>query len=214
MITTSLKWQLLLAPDVSKVIYREFVIGDADGDNKPDSGVIALGNFFAYYNNTYANYVIYKGDANALATSQNKFNFPDTIAGLNPITHCLYTVNCYDARTCITPGTYTVATLGPDNFIGFSDAPSVKLNLVNTLHYTGPTAQNIGNIIDSLPASSGTIFSDRDYFSCKDNADTIDGIAPPNVYGYPLLRLFTGNLLKKSFNSKYLQFGLLVQHRL
>ena len=40
--------------NIDRISYREFVLGDADGDNKPDSGVAFLQTPTYYYNGNYA----------------------------------------------------------------------------------------------------------------------------------------------------------------
>ena len=169
-----------------KAMYREFVIGDADGNGTTDSGIVSL-NYYGYNNGSYMNFMLYKGDANALAIAQNAHNNTDTLLGLTPYSECRYYVSCSYDRVCVTPGTYSLLTFGSDNHVGANDnPPTVKFDMVNTKHNTGPLAQNLGSILDTLKTKGGNIiYSDIDPFSCRDNAVTINGFNPPKWLGHP-----------------------------
>ncbi|MEO8770099.1 MAG: gliding motility-associated C-terminal domain-containing protein [Ferruginibacter sp.] len=173
----------LANPD--KAMYREFVIGDADGNGIADSGIVSL-NYYGYYGGGNLNYMLFKGNANSLSTAQNAHNYPQTITGLVPYTECRIQSSCFD-NVCVTPGTYTLVTMGDDNSVGIGDnMPTVQFNIRNTMHLSGPTAQNMGNIIDTINLySTNNISTDLDYFSCKDNATTINGYPPPIISSGP-----------------------------
>jgi len=170
--------------DASKAMYREFVIGDANGDNKPDSGVVYLLNTYGYANGTTVKHALYKGDGAAIALTNKWYSGGDTLKGLVPQTVCSDAYQCGGDRVCVTPGTYTFVTIGNSTLTGLANSPTVQFNITTTVHKSGPTAQNMGNILDTLGAPGGTVVSDRDYFSCTDNAVTIDGITPPDDNGY------------------------------
>jgi gliding motility-associated-like protein len=172
-------------PNVDKAIYREFTIGDANGDSKPDSGVVSVSNLFGYSNGTYVTSVLYKGDAGALAAAGNWHNYPDSIKGLKNFTQCWYSNYCYGNKVCATPGTYTLVSMGDDNHVGVANQPVIQFDIVKTQHYSGPTAQDMGSIIDTIGGQNGYVYSDKDYYSCVDNAVTIDGFAPPTDANYP-----------------------------
>ena len=151
----------------NKAIYREFIV--------VDSGLVTMTNF-----NSNSNYIykLFRGDADALATQQNKHAFPDRITGLSPNSPCMnyYSSNCYNYnQACVVPDTYTLGTFGSTAYINQQDRPSIKFEKLVTKHYSPETAQNMGSILDSALSA---LNSDIDYFSCKDNAVTINGRAP------------------------------------
>ncbi len=165
-----------------KAIFREFTIGDANGDGVPDSGVAFI-NMPNAYNNEYVYSVLYNGDASSLAMAQNAFSYPDSIKGLTPYTLCRFNSSCDGDNICLVPGKYTLVSLGDSNHVGLSDgSPAVQFNIVNTQHASGPTAQNMASLLDTLGVNGGVKSSDIDYFSCTDNAVTINGFAPPIIY--------------------------------
>ena len=167
-----------------KAIYREFTIGDANGDGKLDSGVLVLSNYLGYYSYGASNYsILYAGDASQLANAQNAHFFPDSIKGLIPYTTCLRNPGCTNLNVCIIPGTYTLASIADSNYTGVDPGSTgIQFNLVSTQHYNGTTAQNLGSIMDTLGVNGGTKYTDIDYFSCLDNAVSIGGYAPPIYY--------------------------------
>ncbi len=165
----------VLPPDTTchpvnkKVMYRQFIVAD--------SGVARFSSLDWYYE-----YKLYKGDANALATSQNTHTHPSIINGLVAQTLCLnYTNSCTPKNVCITPGTYTFASFGNNADIGNTDRPYVGFNIVNTKHNTPALAQDMGSILDSVPVGGGSRTSDVDSFSCRDNAVTINGYTPCKI---------------------------------
>ncbi|MEI9908587.1 MAG: gliding motility-associated C-terminal domain-containing protein [Bacteroidota bacterium] len=128
-----------------------------------------------------SNFKIFKGDANALATGQGVFNYPATISGLTTQTLCIpgnaYPV-CDGQKACILPGTYTMVNYGNQNSIDITNQMQVRLNIVNTTHYNLATAEDMGDLLSIIPPAGGSVTSDPDYFSCKDNAIVIDGFQP------------------------------------
>lgn len=173
-------------PDYNKAIYREFVIGDADGNGSADSGIVSL----SYYGHSGdpMGFMLYKGNANSLAIANNKHSSTDSLVGLNPYTDCLrYHTGCGNTQVCLTPGAYSFVTLGNDVHVGKSDRPpTMEFNMVTTTHYNGVTAQNLGSILDTLTTIGGNVInSDIDLFSCKDNAVTINKFSPPVLHGHP-----------------------------
>jgi len=165
----------VLPPDTTcgvgnnKVMYRQFVVAD--------SGIASFSALDWYYQ-----YKLYKGDANVLATSQNAHTHPTVINGLVAQTQCLnYTYSCTPKNVCVTPGTYTFASFGSDADIGGTDRPSVGFNVANTKHHNSALAQDMGSILDSVPAGGGSRVSDIDSFSCRDNAVPINGYTPCKI---------------------------------
>ncbi len=161
------------AQPITKVMYREFVVAD--------SGMAA------FYNYRLSSYRLYKGDANALATAQGKNAFPDVIKGLSAYTLCIpYNQNCGGDRVCVIPGTYTFAGFGTAASAGITDAPRINFDIISTKHFNAANAQNLGNIIDTLAKKGGTsVISDTDIFSCRDNAETINGFVPCPIGNRP-----------------------------
>jgi gliding motility-associated-like protein len=164
------------SPLNNKVIYRQFSVSDsgtADFSN--------LGN----YANTWR-YRLYSGDANALASAQNVFSFPDKVNGLVPKSECMDSyVTCYNKSVCVTPGTYTLTTMGSDANVGTVDKPTITFFRTRTKYSNPLAAQDMGSIMDTLGVNGGTIKSDIDVWSCDDNAVEINGIQPCTVGGKP-----------------------------
>ncbi len=156
---------------IRRVIYREFTVSDSSVAYF--SGIVP-----DPFNATF--YQLYAGSASALASTQGVNDFPETITGLSVYAPCTDIISCNKNRVCLEPGTYTYATIGngSDEIVGWADAPVVRVSNVSTLHYDSATVQNMGSIIDSIGGGIGTWTTDVDYFSCKDNAVTIDGNIP------------------------------------
>lgn len=154
----------------NRAMYREIIVGDADGDGINDDGIITMtgGNYFL-------NYLFYKGDANSLAIAQNAFNYGQNINGLQQLTECS---NLYYAssaqKVCVKPGIYTLVTYGKDNDVGRTDNPRFRFNKVTSLYTNPSNPENLGNIT-SILNTSGSISSSNDIFSCIDNPLTIAG---------------------------------------
>lgn len=159
--------------NATKVMYREFAV--------KDSGLVTFTN--KRYPLTYK---LYKGDANALATAQNVHTYPSFMTGLIPYSECLdYYEYCAPDRVCIMPGTYTFATFGSDNDIGTTDQPNLQFNLLTSKHNTPAAAQDLGSILDTIALNNTSyVNSDVDYFSCYDNAVTINGHPPCTISGH------------------------------
>ena len=160
-----------------KAMYREMKVAD--------SGYVNI-NASSSYN--LINYMLMKGSASALATAQNVNNFPDKINGLTRWSECRnYFGNyCYGGeRVCVVPGDYTFVSFGGDNVIGFTDKPNFTAGTTTTVHYAPSLAEDFGNVLDSVGPNGGSRVSSADYFSCKDNADTINGYAPCSFGGKP-----------------------------
>lgn len=164
------------SPLNNKVMYRKFEVGD--------SGIADFSNLVSVY--TGWRYRLYSGDANALASAQNVFAFPDKITGLVPKSECFdgY-VSCANKTVCVTPGTYTLTTMGSESDVGREDKPVITFVRLRTKHKTPFTAQNLGNLWDSLGAGGGTIQTDADVFDCDDNAEAISGYTPCSINGLP-----------------------------
>ena len=163
------------SPLNNKVIYRQFVVAD--------SGVVDFSNLtFPAYSGW--KYRLYSGDANALASAQNVFAYPDKFTGLVAKTECMdYYTYCSNKTACVVPGTYTFTTMGGDADVGRVDKPTFTFVKTRTRHHSPLTAQDLGSIMDTLGAGGGVIRSDVDDWSCTDNAVTINGTAPSTVGG-------------------------------
>lgn len=160
-------------PAYKKAMYREFVL--------TDSLSMSFGNLNTFFTengqNHYYRYQLFKGDANALVQAQNTWAYPATFTGLTPVTNCIITQG--NNRACLVPGTYTFATYGTDQFIGKTDNPNFTAVNFITQHYSQSTVQNMGSILDTVQTTSNnTVNSGADYFSCRDNAVTINGNPP------------------------------------
>jgi gliding motility-associated-like protein len=165
------------APGNDKAIYRKFAIAD--------SGVLDFGNLTYAYNSSW-NYRLYAGDADALATAQNVFAFPDKINGLVPKTLCMdgY-MSCANKTACVTPGTYTFVTMGGNADVGRGDRPIFSLTVPKTKHNSPFAAQDLGSIMDTLGPLGGTIATDVDVWDCNDNAVPINGFQPCTINSSP-----------------------------
>jgi gliding motility-associated-like protein len=131
-------------------------------------------------------YRLYKGDAAALASAQNIFAYPGTFAGLVPNTECFNgRINCDNKSTCVVPGTYTFTTMGTGADIGRADQPTFRFTQSRTIHNSPLTAQDMGNIIDTLATGVDSVASDVDTWSCENNAVPVNGDNPCNVFGEP-----------------------------
>ena len=150
----------------TKAIYREFVIDTV--------GMVTLGG-----GNYYFSYILYKGDASALATAQNKFNYGQTIDGLIAMSGC---VSLYYSNPifCVTPGVYTLVTFGDSTDVNRWDRPWVRFSKTYTQFYDPNFPNNMGDITASV--LGGTVSGTTDYYSCINNPLTIDGRDP--CYGY------------------------------
>ncbi len=188
-------------PLIDRAIYRELIIGDADGDAVADSGMLIISGLAAYNVslNQASNSPFYKGDANALATAQSAFSWPNTIDGLEPYDGC----NMYDAnfaysfspyfyadydnkKYCVTPGTYTLTSVGDSIENGLQILPAFRFEKTIS-QFSDPTSpENIGDII----GLGLNVTSQDDYFSCLDNPDTIAGHAPCGEFTKQLYREF------------------------
>ena len=158
------------SPSYTKAIYRQFVVAD--------SGVVGFWNVPNGFQ-----YKLYRGDANALATAQNAFAYPQKISGLTPMSLCMdYYTTCTDYNNvCVTPGTYTYVSFTNDGQIGNTNAPTMQLDTNHTRFYTAARAQDMGSILDSVSATGGSKKSAVDMFSCKDNAEVINGYQPCKI---------------------------------
>ncbi len=162
----------------TKVMYRQLMIAD--------SGTVSFSSLVDP-SRAHVSYKLYKGDANALASAQNIFNFPDKISGLTANTECMSgRILCQNKSTCVLPGTYTFTTMDTEEDIGIADQPGFTFTKTRTKHDSPLTAQDMGNIIDSLGPlgpDGDTLMSDIDTWSCVDNAVPVNGYTPCSVFG-------------------------------
>lgn len=163
---TVLPFDTACLPTNTKAIYREMNIGD--------SGV-----FYVGYNTLYNK--LYKGDADGLANIQGVNAYPQRITGLMPYTNCIPQFNneCNGTKVCVTPGTYTHVSFGGNPNIGQTNQTNYKFNIVNTVHNSPSTSENMG----TLNPGVNTLTSSFDYFSCRDNAIPINGYIPCTISG-------------------------------
>lgn len=165
------------SPINDKVIYRQFVI--------EDSGTVDFSDL-VISNNPPFRYKLYSGDANALATAQSVFNYPEKVNGLDPKSLCLYGVTyCTNKSVCVEPGTYTFASFGSVGDVGRADRPTFTFKKTRTQYNSLQNALNMGSIMDTLGPNGGTLRGKRDYWSCTDNAIPINGYTPCAIAGRP-----------------------------
>ncbi|HUR30552.1 MAG TPA: hypothetical protein VMZ69_03915, partial [Saprospiraceae bacterium] len=167
----------LICQNVDKAIYREVNIGDADGDGTPDDGLLCISDLHTEGNNdTSLVYQFFKGDANQLATAAGAHDAGEVITGLaNHANFCiqdeelpLIPPGIDTFCTCVTPGTYTLTTLGHVDVVGKGDSPGFKFNIYKSIHDTPANAELI-----TVGPGPGAYASAPDYFSCKDNPGTL-----------------------------------------
>ncbi len=170
-------WDTTCSPLNDKVIYRQFIVGD--------SGVVAFDNMIGD-NNPPFRYKLYAGDANALASAQNVFAFPDKITGLVPNSLCFNGFTyCENKSSCVVPGTYTFASMGSTATVGWVDRPTFTFKKTRTQYNSLANALDMGSIMDTLGPAGGTLRTKRDYWSCDDNAIPINGYTPCMIAGRP-----------------------------
>jgi len=144
----------------TKAMYREF--------NISTNGFVTLSG-----GNIYLQYKLFKGDAQALANAQNIFSPGQLINSLIDITGCI-NLSGTPVKVCVTPGTYTLVTLGDQGDVGIIDHPSVRFDIANTLFSNPAAPNNLGSIV-SFPVNGI-----QDIWSCIDNPLTIAGQTPCN----------------------------------
>lgn len=168
----------LKCADVQKAIYREFNIGDSDGDGIPDDGLLSITGLRTDNKPDSAIvYQLFKGDANQLATTASTHAEGQVIPGLtdyagicilqNDSTMVPAGIDTFCA--CVTSGVYTLTSLGNVDNVGKGDAPAFRFNTYKTIHDSRANAELIPV---SVP---GGFSSGVDYFSCIDNI----GSMPP-----------------------------------
>ena len=162
-----------------KAIYREFVIDTL--------GMVTIGRGDSY---TYLEHILYKGDASALATAQNKFSYGETIDGLTAMSGCFNFYYNYSRIFCVTPGVYTLVTFGDsvDVSNSYLSRPWVRFDKRYTQFYDPNFPNDMGDITASV--LNGSASGTPDYFSCINNPLTIDGRAPCYSYVKQIYRQF------------------------
>jgi len=165
--------------NMTKAMYREVKIGDADGNGTPDSGLLCMSGLRTdYWASPPHVYSFFKGDANQLATAAGTHTYGQKISGLTD-----YAGFCIDKDdntsnppgidnfcACVPPGTYTLASLGDEKNVTKGDAPGFRFNILKTIHDSRAAAEVI-----AVGAAPGTYTSGPDVFSCTDNL----GSMPP-----------------------------------
>jgi hypothetical protein len=147
-----------------KASYREFVVADSSIFR------VEAGNFGYTH--------LFKGDANSLAVSQNTFTWPQKITGLIPQRICMWNTNPQSTSTCITPGTFSLVSIGPfnPNVQVTIHQPAFSVIAPRTQHNTPQKAQDMGDLWAQVGTGGGVLASDIDTFSCYDNPAIIDGL--------------------------------------
>ena len=188
---TVLPDQVVCWPTTDRAVYRTLEIGDVDNDAIADSGMLVVRNY-NYQNfplDIASNSVLYEGDIDALAQAQGVYNWPEVVTGLDPQMGCnlfntrfnniywwdpvlrLYNMQKY----CVTPGTYTLAQYGDSSDVGAVLQPTFEFKKDITRFWNPAAPDNMGDLI-----ATGSLIhvSQPDTFSCRENPETIDGIAP------------------------------------
>ncbi len=157
-----------LCEQKDKAVYRTMVVAD--------SAIMYHASVSQYY------YKLYKGDANALAVAQNKFNPGELIDGLDPVSKCAYFNSTTFRGMCVTPGTYTLVSFGSEAMLSLRNVHTIRLgNPVSK--FTNPASpENLGDLLDTLAKlNRNNLTATPDTFTCFDNAVTIDGLEPCTI---------------------------------
>jgi len=169
-------------PNMDRAKYRQFVIDDANNDGVPDSGTVEIRRI-VYPNTMNAlniKSVLFRGDGNNLATSQNTFSYPQTFNGLQPIYTCPIYNQVIDTTNflsyCLTPGDYTLMTIGDSLASGVTTRPNFRFIRRNTQFWNPLNPNNLGDVIAQNMSASAVV----DTFTCRANADMIAGLNPCN----------------------------------
>ena len=167
-------------PNPDKAIYRQFVIGDADGDGRADSGFAKIA-----YDGTLGggnvNYILYSGDASSFSAAQGANSYPEIIQGLVPVGGCRNFSTCEVDKFCLVPGTYTLASLTTGSQSIGDNQPVIEFDTRRSKYGNPAHAEDLGDVISTLAAlRTDTLLTDLDIFTCTDNAVSIDGYDPPN----------------------------------
>jgi len=170
-------WDTTCSPLNDKITYRQFLLADSGTVNFSD---------LTYSNNPPFRYKLYSGDANALATAQNVFNFPNKVTGIVPKSLCLTGYEyCQNKTVCVVPGTYTFASMGSTGDVGRADRPTFTFVKTRTKYNSLLNALDMGSIMDTLGPNGGALRGKRDYWSCDDNAISVNGYSPCPLAGRP-----------------------------
>ncbi|MFM9950245.1 MAG: PKD domain-containing protein [Saprospiraceae bacterium] len=126
---------------------------------------------------------LYRGDATVLGQPFNIANpivFDYELSGNKPIAP---SQSYFDAETfCITPGVYTLVSIGTTMHTGVINAPVIRLRDYGVSQFNGPDkAEDLGNITPALAAGQ-TIVSTPDVVTCESNLVQIDGEYPCNPF--------------------------------
>lgn len=172
----------------TKVMYRTFTIGDADGDGNADSGLLYINSLQnVYRGNPYYDYnayhKIYKGNAKTLRFNQNIAAYPDTFFGLTSYTNCL-PQNATNGEVCIEPGEYTLVSFFDSLGISRTERPTFRFFKSSPKFNTHSNAE----FVDSIK-NFGLTVGEYDTFSCTENRDTIDGVSCGNRNSYHVFYL-------------------------
>ncbi len=139
-------------PGNQKAIYQQLQVGE--------NGILSIN-----ASTTYSRF--YKGDANALAITQNAFSFPKRINNLQSYSECI-SYSCGGSKVCVVPGTYTYVSFTNESQLSAVVQPSFSFSNQTTKFASLATAENLGTI-------TGTKYSELDIFGCRDNVVAITG---------------------------------------
>ncbi len=174
---------------LSKSIYRRFNIADADADGVKDSMYVVLTRLSVSSTGYYDDYKLYSGDANALAVSQSKFSAGQVLTGLNSLYQCMQTPQKYGF--CLTPGAYTVATLGTKTNVNDSDKIRISVYRKIKSRFNNPnTPDTKWGDINTLQIEQKNM-AIQDTITCIDNPATIDNLTPCDSFTKLFYRVFT-----------------------
>jgi hypothetical protein len=121
-----------------KAIYRVLNIGDADNDNKPDSGLLSIFNMKTNVGPEKIQYVLYNKNLKNLAATQGKYYYPDTIGNPGIFGQCTNYNVFYNGSSsryyCVTPGDYTLGAFGGVAHLGIKDQTTFTFTKTNTTY--------------------------------------------------------------------------------
>ncbi|MCB9231372.1 MAG: PKD domain-containing protein [Bacteroidia bacterium] len=178
-----------------RVIYRLIQVNQ--------DGILTVGGG----NWTRFRYRLYRGDASSLPIVGNE------IQGLVDQAGCQTTY--WPFKVCVTPGYYTLATIGDLSDVKYGDKPWIRFESFPPTQFTTPAT---GELLDTLGFTNATVVATPTRFNCTDNPDTILGYlpcsnAPKTIYrefylDSPQLVTFTSNY------TAYGTYGSGVVHRI
>ena len=165
----------------NKASYVRVRIGDANSDNKPDSGILyhyySAPGGASYYVTMGA--TLYRGNADSLSILQNRHVYPEQITGLAQTSQCYEDYSRGYQASCVVPGSYTQVVSATDQYVGAATEQDFRFTTPANKYNAPSLAENLGSLVDTLLLRnrSQTISQD-DNFTCTDNPLTIAGHLP------------------------------------